>query len=128
MSMAALMALPGDRLPCRAGQADARRPVRTASRRRHRGPSTRRRPGCPGDPPPSPQAIPAGLLPGRFSTTPHYGPPHEPGGVITRLAENRRDDELQELEVLLEQTREEVAPAELLAQRQLMTAPQPQGP
>jgi predicted DNA-binding transcriptional regulator YafY len=55
--------------------------------------------------------------PERFFTTPHYGPADEPGGVITRLAENRGTAELQELAELLEDAWRDVAPSELLVQR-----------
>ena len=55
--------------------------------------------------------------PERFFSTPHYGPPDEPGGIITRLPDNRGEAELQELAELLEDAWAEVAPPELLAQR-----------
>lgn len=55
--------------------------------------------------------------PERFFTTPHYGPPDEPGGIITRLAENRGPDELQELMELLEDSWREVAAPDLVDQR-----------
>jgi predicted DNA-binding transcriptional regulator YafY len=60
--------------------------------------------------------------PERFFTTPHYGPPDEPGGVITRLAENRGAAELQELAELLEEAWQEVAQPELVAQRDRVPA------
>lgn len=60
--------------------------------------------------------------PERFFTTPHYGPPDEPGGVITRLAENRGAAELQELAELLQEAWQEVAPSELTAERDLMAS------
>jgi hypothetical protein len=50
----------------------------------------------------------------RFFTTPHYGAPDEPGGVITRLSEHRGDAELRELAELLEDAWRAVAPAELI--------------
>ena len=40
--------------------------------------------------------------PERYFTTPHYGAPDEPGGVIVRLDEFRTDEERQELAELLE--------------------------
>ena len=46
-----------------------------------------------------------GLLasrPDRWFTTPHYGPPDEPGGVITRLSEHRGPDLAEIAEVLEE--------------------------
>lgn len=55
--------------------------------------------------------------PERFFTTPHYGSPEEPGGVITRLVENRGQGELQELAELLEDAWRAVAPTELIEQR-----------
>jgi hypothetical protein len=56
--------------------------------------------------------------PERFFTTPHYGPPDETGGVVTRLIENRGPAELQELAELLEDAWREVAPPELIAQQE----------
>ena len=53
--------------------------------------------------------------PERYFTTPHYGPLDEPGGVITRLAENRGPAELQELGELLEDAWREVASPDLIA-------------
>jgi hypothetical protein len=52
----------------------------------------------------------------RFFTTPHYGDPDEPGGVITRLSEHRGDAELRELAELLEDAWRAVAPESLVAQ------------
>ena len=40
--------------------------------------------------------------PDRWFTTPHYGPPDEPGGVITRLSEHRGPDDLAEIAEVLE--------------------------
>jgi len=54
--------------------------------------------------------------PDRFFTTPHYGAPGEPGGIITRLAENRGPDDLAELAELLEDSWRHVAPPNLIAQ------------
>lgn len=56
--------------------------------------------------------------PERFFTTPHYGPPDEPGGVITRLVDNRGGADLRELAELLEDAWQEVAPPELVARRE----------
>jgi hypothetical protein len=53
----------------------------------------------------------------RFFTTPHYGDPGEPGGIITRLAENRGKDDLAELAKLLEAAWRRVAGPEHLAKR-----------
>ena len=54
--------------------------------------------------------------PDRFFTTPHYGPPDEPGAVITRLAENRGAAELQEIAELLEDAWREVASPQQIAE------------
>ena len=62
-----------------------------------------------------------GLLaasPDRFFTTPHYGDPDEPGGVIVRLSEHRGAADLEELAELLEDAWREVAPPELIAERE----------
>jgi predicted DNA-binding transcriptional regulator YafY len=40
--------------------------------------------------------------PDRWFTTPHYGPPDQPGGVITRLSEHRGPDDLAEIAEVLE--------------------------
>ncbi len=53
----------------------------------------------------------------RFFTTPHYGEPGEPGGIITRLCENRGKDDLAELAQLLETAWRRVAGPEHLARR-----------
>src|SRR4051812_36549695 len=39
--------------------------------------------------------------PDRWFTTPHYGPPDQPGGVITRLSEHRGPDDLAEIAEVL---------------------------
>jgi len=54
----------------------------------------------------------------RFFTTPHYGSPDEPGGVIVRLSEFRGREELAELAELREDAWREVAPPELIEQRE----------
>jgi hypothetical protein len=54
----------------------------------------------------------------RFFTTPHYGSPDEPGGVIVRLSEFRGREELTELAELLEDAWREVATPELIEQRE----------
>lgn len=48
--------------------------------------------------------------PDRFFTTPHYGSPGEPGGIITRLPENRGASHLAELAELLEDAYREALP------------------
>jgi hypothetical protein len=53
--------------------------------------------------------------PDRFFTTPHYGSPDEPGGIIVRLTEHRGTAELAELEELIEDAWREVASPELIA-------------
>jgi hypothetical protein len=53
----------------------------------------------------------------RYFTTPHYGSPDEPGGVIVRLGEHRGPDELAELAELVEDAWREVATPDLIAQR-----------
>jgi predicted DNA-binding transcriptional regulator YafY len=40
--------------------------------------------------------------PDRWFTTPHYGPPDQPGGVITRLSEHRGPEDLAEIAEVLE--------------------------
>jgi hypothetical protein len=57
--------------------------------------------------------------PDRFFTTPHYGPPDEPGGIILRLAEQRGAAEHAEVAELLEDAWRTVAPPERLAERPL---------
>jgi predicted DNA-binding transcriptional regulator YafY len=52
----------------------------------------------------------------RFFTTPHYGGPDEPGGIILRLAEHRGPDALAEIAELLEDAWRSVAPPDLVAQ------------
>ncbi len=52
----------------------------------------------------------------RFFTTPHYGDPGEPGGIITRLCENRGKDALAELAQLLEAAWRRVADPERIAE------------
>jgi predicted DNA-binding transcriptional regulator YafY len=54
--------------------------------------------------------------PDRFFSTPHYGGPGEPGGVIVRLAEHRGPDDLAELAELLEDAWRSVATPDLIAQ------------
>jgi predicted DNA-binding transcriptional regulator YafY len=54
----------------------------------------------------------------RFFTTPHYGAPGEPGGVIVRLSEHRGPAELEELAELLEDAWREAASPDLIAQRE----------
>jgi hypothetical protein len=54
--------------------------------------------------------------PDRFFSTPHYGGPDEPGGVILRLSEHRGPDDLREIAELLEDAWRHVAPAGLVAQ------------
>jgi len=54
--------------------------------------------------------------PDRFFTTPHYGAPGEPGGVILRLSEHRGPAELAEIAELLEDAWRSVAPPDLIAQ------------
>ena len=53
----------------------------------------------------------------RFFTTPHYGSVDEPGGIITRLCENRGKDDLAELAELLEDAWRRVASPEQIAER-----------
>ena len=53
----------------------------------------------------------------RFFTTPHYGSPDEPGGVITRLSENRGKQALAELAEVLEQAWRRVADPARIAER-----------
>jgi hypothetical protein len=52
----------------------------------------------------------------RFFTTPHYGPPEEPGGVIVRLTEFRGPAELDELAELIEDAWREVASPDLITE------------
>jgi predicted DNA-binding transcriptional regulator YafY len=52
----------------------------------------------------------------RWFTTAHYGPPDEPGGVITRLAEWRGEDDLGELAEVIEDAWRGVASPALLAE------------
>ena len=52
----------------------------------------------------------------RFFTTPHYGSPDEPGGVMTRLAENRGKQDLAQLAELLEAAWRHVASPEQIAE------------
>jgi hypothetical protein len=59
----------------------------------------------------------------RFFTTPHYGSSDEPGGVITRLSENRGKDDLAELAKLLEAAWRRVAAPEGVAKRKAPTKP-----
>jgi hypothetical protein len=54
--------------------------------------------------------------PDRFFSTPHYGGPDEPGGVILRLSEHRGPDDLREIAELLEDAWRHVAPADLVAE------------
>jgi hypothetical protein len=53
----------------------------------------------------------------RYFSTPHYGSPDEPGGVIVRLTEHRGSDEFAELAELVEDAWREVASPDLVAQR-----------
>jgi hypothetical protein len=55
--------------------------------------------------------------PDRWFTTPHYGDATEPGGVITRLSEHRGRGDLAEIAEVLEDAWREVAPPELVAER-----------
>ena len=50
--------------------------------------------------------------PDLYFTTPHYGPPDEPGGVILRLVEHRGAEARQELAELLEDAWRDVASPE----------------
>ena len=52
--------------------------------------------------------------PDRWFTTAHYGPPDEPGAVITRLSEHRGPGDLAEIAELIEDAWREVAPPKLL--------------
>ena len=54
----------------------------------------------------------------RYFTTPHYGSPDEPGGVIVRLSEQRGPNELAELAELVEDAWREVASPNLIDQRE----------
>jgi len=54
----------------------------------------------------------------RYFTTPHYGRDDEPGGVIVRLSEHRGPREQAELAELIEDAWREVAPPELIEQRE----------
>lgn len=54
--------------------------------------------------------------PDLFFTTPHYGDPTEPGGVVVRLAEHRGDAALREITDLLEHAWRQVATPEQIAE------------
>ncbi|HEX2851475.1 MAG TPA: WYL domain-containing protein [Acidimicrobiales bacterium] len=53
--------------------------------------------------------------PDRYFTSPHYGPPDEPGGVIVRLDEHRGAAALSELAEVIEDAWRDVAPPQLQA-------------
>jgi predicted DNA-binding transcriptional regulator YafY len=54
--------------------------------------------------------------PDRFFSTPHYGGPGQPGGIIVRLAEHRGPAELAELAELIEDSWRTIAPPDLIAE------------
>jgi len=54
----------------------------------------------------------------RFFTTPHYGSPDQPGGIITRLCESRGKSELAELAKLLEEAWRGVAGPERIEEHE----------